>query len=73
MSYEDDKTLSESKKQIAHKAAVTETDHRQADIDHLHRMAAASHKWLVHNGAQEALASRYGVTALIGSEQESAS
>jgi hypothetical protein len=70
MSYNEDISVSEGKRQVAHKAAVTEIDHRTAETDHLHRLAAASHKWSVHNGAQEALASRYGVAALIGAEQE---
>jgi hypothetical protein len=72
MSYEDDKTLSENKRQNDHKAASNETAHRQADIDHYHRMAAASHKWGIHNGSQAALNS-LGVNSLIGSEQEPAS
>jgi hypothetical protein len=72
MSYEEDKSVSEGKRQQAHKTSVTEADHIAADVAHYHRMAQASHTWSVRNGSQNALATRFGITALPGNEAEPA-
>jgi hypothetical protein len=72
MSYEDDKSVSEGKRQIAHKNAATVADHTTADSDHYHRLAQASHTWGIRNGSQNALATRFGISALPGNEQEPA-
>jgi hypothetical protein len=70
MSYEEDKSVSEGKRQVAHKNASVEADHITAETDHLHRLAKAGHTWGIKNGAQNALATRYSITALPGNEAE---
>jgi hypothetical protein len=65
MSYEDDKTVSENKRQVDHKNAGNQTDHTNADVNHYRRLLTAAHVWKVKNNAYEWLQSHgYGPQAL---------
>jgi hypothetical protein len=55
VAYQDDLSVSEAARQQAHKAATTDAQHRQADIDHYTRLVTAGRKWNVRNEAMQAL------------------